>query len=70
MQKGITHKELCEMCAEYSVNTKCENKSTCRLQAILTENARLKEENKKLRRENEDRRIRESWDKFPDMMGK
>ena len=70
MQKVMTGKELCEMCTEYSVDTKCENKKTCKLQAILTENARLKEENRRLRKENEERRIRESWEKFPDMMGK
>ena len=33
-------------------------------------NEQLKEENKRLRKENEERRIRESWEKFPDMMGK
>lgn len=66
----MTRKELCEMCTEYSTDTKCENKESCKLQAILTENAQLKEENKRLRKENEERRIRESWDKFPDMMGK
>lgn len=66
----MTRKELCEMCTEYSTDTKCENKGACKLQAILTENAQLKAENKRLRKENEERRIRESWEKFPDMMGK
>ena len=66
----MTRKELCEMCTEYSVDVKCENKETCKLQAILTENAQLKAENTKLRKENQEMRIRESWEKFPDMMGK
>lgn len=66
----MTGKELCEMCTEYSVDSKCENKETCKLQVILTENARLKAENKKLKKENDEMRIRESWRKFPDMMGK
>ncbi|MBP3577693.1 MAG: hypothetical protein J6K15_06250 [Lachnospiraceae bacterium] len=66
----MTRKELCEMCTEYSTDTKCENRENCKLQEILTENTQLKEENKRLRKENEERRIRESWDKFPDMMGK
>lgn len=66
----MTRKELCQMCTEYSADTKCENKDTCKLQAILTENAQLKAENRQLRMENEERRIRENWDKFPDMMGK
>lgn len=66
----MTRKELCEMCTEYSADTKCENKETCKLQAILTENAQLKAENKRLKKDNDDMRIRESWEKFPDMMGK
>ena len=66
----MTRKELCQMCTEYGVGEKCENKDTCKLQAILTENERLKKENKQLRKENEERRIRENWDRFPDMMGK
>lgn len=66
----MTRKELCEMCTEYSTDTKCDYKKTCKLQAILTENAQLKEESKRLRKENQEMKIRESWDKFPDMMGK
>lgn len=66
----MTRKELCQMCTEYSDDTKCENKATCKLQAILTENAQLKAENKLLKKENDERRIRENWDHFPDMMGK
>ena len=38
----MTRKELCEMCTDYSTDTKCENKESCKLQAILTENAQLK----------------------------
>lgn len=38
------------MCTEYSTEIKCENKDKCKLQAILTENARLKAENKELKR--------------------
>lgn len=46
----MTKKELCEMCTEYSADVKCENKETCKLQAILTENAQLKAENGKLKK--------------------
>lgn len=66
----MTRKELCEMCTEYSADTKCENKETCKLQAILTENAQLKAENKKLKKDNNEMQVRERWEKFPDMMGK
>lgn len=66
----MTRKELCKMCTEYSAEIKCENKDKCKLQAILTENARLKAENKELKRRIREIEIRESWEKFPDMMGK
>lgn len=66
----MTRKELCEMCTEYSTDTKCENKDTCKLQAILTENARLKAENKELKRKNNDLESARRWEMFPDMMGK
>ena len=66
----MTKKELCEMCTEYSVDSKCENKDTCKLQAILEENKRLKQENRRLKKENDEHSARESWEKFPDMMGK
>lgn len=66
----MTRKELCEMCTEYSADTKCENKETCKLQAILTENAQLKAENKRLKKDNNEMQTRERWEKFPDMMGK
>lgn len=66
----MTRKELCKMCTEYASDVKCENKKTCKLQAILTENARLKAENTELRKANNEMRIRASWEKYPDMMGK
>ena len=66
----MTRKELCEMCTEYSADTKCENKDTCKLQTILTENSRLKAEIKEYRRKNNELEARRRWDMFPDMMGK
>lgn len=62
----MTYKELCEMCTEYSVNEKCDNKQTCKLRKILTENKKLKEENKNLRRE----LVVIRWKKYPEMMGR
>lgn len=58
------------MCTEYSTDTKCENKDTCKLQAILTENARLKAEIKELKNKNNDIESKRRWEMFPDMMGK
>lgn len=66
----MTRKELCEMCTEYSAGTKCENKDTCKLQEILKENAALKVEVRKLKNRNSDLETRESWDMFPEAMGK
>ena len=66
----MTRKELCEMCTEYSTDTKCENKDTCKLQAILTENATLKAEVASLRRKNDDLESYRKWEMFPEMMGK
>lgn len=66
----MTRKELCEMCTEYSTDTKCENKDTCKLQAILTENATLKAEVASLRRKNDDLESEKRWAMFPEMMGK
>ena len=43
------------MFTDYSVDTECENKDTCKLQAILTDNARLKAEIKEYRRKNDRR---------------
>ena len=65
----MTRKELCEMCTEYSVDTKCENKDTCKLQTILAENARLKAEIKEYRIKNNDLEARRRWDMLPDTMG-
>ena len=45
----MTRKELCEMCTEYSTDNKCDNVKNCKLQAILTENASLKAENRELK---------------------
>lgn len=63
-------KELCSICTEYSVEEKCENMSSCELQKILLENKELKKQNAYLRRQLSDMRVMESWEKFPDMMGK
>lgn len=66
----MTQKELCSLCTEYSIDTKCENKNSCKILAILKENKQLKEENTRLKKENKEMRIKESWEKFPDAMGK
>lgn len=66
----MTRKELCEMCTEYSTDTKCENRDSCKLQAILTENANLKAENRELKKKLNDAESTRRWEMFPDVMGK
>lgn len=66
----MTRKELCEMCTEYSADIKCEYKGACKLQAILTENAKLKSEVRELKRKNNNLEVSKRWKMFPDTMGK
>lgn len=66
----MSKKEICEMCDNYAIDHKCENKDTCKLMALIDENNRLKEENKRLKKENEQERINRNWERFPDTMGK
>lgn len=45
----MTSTELCKMCTEYSIYSKCKYKKSCKLQKILKENKKLRAENKELR---------------------
>ena len=66
----MTSTDLCKMCTEYSIHSKCEYRNTCELQKILTENKDLKAKNKELRAKVEELEDEKSWRDFPDMMGK
>lgn len=66
----MTSVELCKMCTEYSIHSKCEYRKTCKLQKILTENKKLRADNKKLRAKVEKLENDKQWRDFPDMMGK
>lgn len=66
----MTRTELCKMCAEYYTETECKNKKDCKLQNILTENTKLRVENKKLNKKIQEMETRRSWEKSSDMMGK
>ena len=72
----MTKKQLCEMCTEYSIETTCDIKDTCKLQNILNENADLKRQLKQIKKELrqkkkklEDLEIRQSWERNPERMG-
>ena len=66
----MTRKKLCEMCSEYSTEYKCELQEDCRLQAILTENIRLKADNRELKKKIKELETKRSWELSPDRMGK
>lgn len=66
----MTSTELCKMCTEYSIYSKCEYKNTCKLQKILKENKDLKTKNKELKAKVEELEIERSWRNSPEMMGK
>lgn len=69
----MNSKKLCKICTEYSVEEKCENMDSCELQKILLENKKLKKRNEELKKKlkvADEARIKESWEKYPDMMGK
>ena len=66
----VTSTDLCKMCTEYSIYSKCEYRKTCKLQKILTENKGLKAENKELKAKVEELEDEKSWRDYPDMMGK
>ena len=66
----MTSTDLCKMCTEYSIHSRCEYRKTCKLQKILAENKDLKAENKELRAKVEELEDEKSWRDYPDIMGK
>lgn len=66
----MTNKELCNMCTEYSTETKCDHKKDCKLLGILRENRQLKEKLRETKKELSDLQIRKSWEDYPEMMGR
>lgn len=44
----MTEKELCLMCESYSEDTKCEQRDSCKLMAVLKENMEPKKKSKSI----------------------
>ena len=73
----MTEKEICKICDNYGVDTKCDFKDKCKLIAFVRENKSLKAEIKAIKKElatvkkefAELKSIR-SWELCPDRMGK
>ena len=66
----MTSTDLCKMCTEYSIHSKCEYRKTCKLQKILTENKDLKAKNKELKAKVEELEVEKSWHDFSGHDGK
>lgn len=66
----MTSTELCKMCTEYSIHSKCEYRKSCKVQEILEKNKKLRAENKELREKVKKLETDKQWTDFPDMMGK
>lgn len=62
--------DVCKMCTEYSIHSRCGYKKTCKLQKILKENTKLRAENRKLRAKTEELEANKKRLDFPDEMGK
>ena len=43
--------EICQMCDNYSVRNKCDQKKDCKIMKIMDENAALKKQVKELKKE-------------------
>lgn len=67
--KTLTKKQLCLMCDEYSFTHDCDHKENCKLLAILDENSKLKEENKKLKNIIDELRLEMSYMINPNTLG-
>lgn len=62
--------DLCRMCNEYSIYSKCEHREDCKLLGILKENETLKRKLKETKKKLDELESEVSWEKYPDRMGK
>ena len=54
----MTEKEVCLMCENYSEDTKCDRKDSCKLMAVLKENRELKKKVSRLKRQLEEEEVK------------
>jgi hypothetical protein len=66
----MTEKEICKICDNYDVDTKCDFKDKCKLIALVRENRKLKTELKAVKKELTELKSIRSWELYPDRMGK
>lgn len=66
----MKEKEICKLCDNYDVDTKCDFKDKCNLIALVRENKNLKAELKTVKKELAELKTIRSWELSPDRMGK
>lgn len=65
----MTEKELCKMCNDYSDDCECENKESCKLLSIVIDNKMLSKENRELKKQIQDLKLKMSYMIDPNCIG-
>ena len=65
----MTEKEACLKCENYSEDTKCDQKDSCKLMAVLKENRELKKKISKLKRQLDESELKRSYMVNPSAIG-
>lgn len=65
----MTEKEVCLMCENYSEDTKCDRKDSCKLMAVLKENRELKKKVSRLKRQLDESELKRSYMINPNAIG-
>lgn len=61
--------EICQMCDNYSVRNKCDQKKDCKIMKIMDENAALKKQVKELKKELAEAKLNMSYMIDPSAIG-
>lgn len=61
--------EICLMCNNYSVDTKCDHSKDCKIMNVMIENATLKKQVKELKKELENLKLKMSYMIDPNAIG-
>lgn len=61
--------EICQMCDNYSVRNKCDQKKDCKIMKIMDENAALKKQVKELKKELAEAKLNMSYMIDPNAIG-
>lgn len=53
--------EICQMCDNYSVRTRCDNRKDCKIMKMIDENVALKKQVRELKKELADAKLKMSY---------